>query len=101
MPRLAAHAMPGKTRDGYVLDVQANLLLHLTTRAVVPLLPEETAPKPISELNPVIEMCGKRYVILSQAIASIPARELKRAVTSLAEHHDQITRALNILLVGF
>ena len=101
MARLDVHLMPGQGQDGYVLDVQADLLSNLATRAVVPLLPEETAPKPISELNPMFEIGGKRHVMVTQAIASIPGRELKRAVGSLTEQHDIILRALDILLLGF
>lgn len=100
MSRLDVHPMPGKGA-GYLLDVQAELLAHLTTRVVVPLLPAESAPKPISELNPVFEIKNRPHLLVTQAIASIPAHELKRAVGSLVEHHDQITRALDILLVGF
>lgn len=66
----------------------------------MPLLPEDAAPKPINELNPVFELDGKRHVLVTQAIASVPGRELKRAVESLAEQHDRITRALDILLLG-
>ncbi len=40
-------------------------------------------------------------MMLTQAIASIPMRELKRAVANLTADHDRITRALDILLVGF
>ena len=47
------------------------------------------------------EIGGKRHVMVTQAIASIPGRELKRAVASLAEEHDRVTRALDTLLVGF
>ena len=101
MARLDVHPMPGKGRDGFLLDVQADLLAHLATRTVVPLLPEDAAPEPISELNPVFEVRGKRHVMLTQAIASIPGRELKRAVTSLAAQHDTVTCALDILLLGF
>jgi toxin CcdB len=72
MSRLDVHPMQGKAGLGYVLDVQADLLSHLSTRTVVPLLPEEHAPKPISELNPVFEIGGKRHVLVTQAIASIP-----------------------------
>jgi toxin CcdB len=100
MARHDVHPMPGKG-EGYVVDVQADLLAHLVTRTVVPLLPEDVAPKPIHELNPVFDIHGKRHVLVTQAIASIPGRELKRAVASLTEHHDRITRALDILLVGF
>jgi len=40
-------------------------------------------------------------VIVTQAIASIPGRELKRSVALLNDQHDQITRALDTLLLGF
>lgn len=101
MSRLDVHPMPGKDQDGYVLDVQADLLSHLVTRTVVPLLREDTAPKPISELNPIFEIHGERHVMVTQAIASIPGRELKRAVASLAAQHDRVVRALYTLLTGF
>lgn len=101
MSRLDVHPMPGKGRGGYILDVQADLLSHLATRTVVPLLREDTAPKPISELNPIFEIHGERHVMVTQAIASIPGRELKRAVASLAEQHDRVIRALDTLLLGF
>ena len=101
MARLDVHPMPGKASEGYVLNVQADLLSHLTTRTVVPLLPEEAAPKPIAELNPIFEIHGRRHVMLTQAIATIPGRELKLAVVSLVQEHDRVTRALDVLLVGF
>ncbi len=101
MARLDVHPMPGRNRDGYLLDVQADLLSHLSTRTVVPLLPEAMAPKPISELNPVFEIRGTLQVMVTQAIASIPGRELRRAVASLTQQHDRITRALDVLLLGF
>jgi toxin CcdB len=100
MARHDVHPMPGEG-DGYVLDVQADLLSHLATRTVVPLLPEDAAPIPINDLKPVFDISGRRHVLVTQAIASIPCRELKPAVASLAEHRDGITRALDILLVGF
>ena len=100
MGRLDVHPMPGKA-PGYVVDVQAELLSRLSTRAVVPLLPEDAAPSPIGELNPTFEIKGKRHVLVPQSIAAVPIRELRRPVMSLAGHRDTITRALDILLVGF
>ena len=100
MPRHDVHPMPGKG-EGYVLDVQADLLSHLGTRIVVPLLPEQVAPPPISELNPVFEIKGKRHVMVTQALSAVSNRELKRAVTSLNAQHDTITKALDLLFVGF
>jgi toxin CcdB len=101
MARLDVYLMPGKDREGYVLDVQAELLTPLSTRAVVPLLPQSRAPAPMHELNPVFEIAGQPHVMVTQAIAAISVRELKNAVLSLAVQRDKITRALDILLVGF
>lgn len=100
MARLDVHPMPGEG-EGYVVDVQAELLGHLSTRVVVPLLPEEKAARPISELNPIFEIEGKRHVMVTQALSAVSGRELKRAVASLDAQHDRITRALDLLLVGF
>ena len=101
MARLDVYPMPGRGKDGYIIDVQADLLSDLATRTVVPLLSEDVAPKPIRDLNPVFDVLGKPYVMVTQAIASIPGRELKGVVASLTDHHDRITRALDILLLGF
>ena len=68
MARLDLHAIPAKGRDGYVLDVQADLLSHIDTCTVVPLLPEDVTPKTISDLNPVFEVRGKRYVMLPRQL---------------------------------
>lgn len=38
---------------------------------MMPLIPEEQVPLPISELNPVFEINGKRYVMITQAIGSV------------------------------
>lgn len=100
MARLDVYPMPGG-RPGYVVDVQANLLNGLQTRIAVPLIPEHEASKPISDLNPIFQINGQPYVLLTQALASVPSAELKQAILSLDPHHDAVVRALDLLLVGF
>ncbi|GAJ30798.1 CcdB family protein [Acidomonas methanolica] len=101
MARLDVYPMPGKRRAGYVVDVQAELLSKLATRMVVPLIPASDAPPPISELNPIIEIQDVPHVFLTQALASIPVSELRKPICSIDTHHDSITRALDVLFVGF
>ena len=86
---------------GYLLDVQTDLLSGLNTRVVVPLFPRIDAPKPASRLNPMFEIDGQQLVMATQYMAAIPAAELKQAVTSLAEHHHEVSEALDMLFVGF
>ena len=101
MARLDLSAMPDVGRSGYVVDVQADLLSHLATRTVVPLLAVTDATRPIRDLNPVFDIDGTEHVMVTQAIASVPTRALRQSVGSLVQAHDQVTRALDILLVGF
>ncbi len=92
--------MPGIGRDGYVLDVRADLFSHLATRTVAPLLPEcrtQTDQRP----NPLFEISGKRHGMVVQAIASIPGREFCWSVQFLTDQHDAVVRALDTLLLGF
>lgn len=87
--------------DGYLLDVQSNLLGVLNTRVVVPLLPQPAAPKPAQRLNPVFRIDGREYVLTTQFIAAIPASELGESRGSLESEHDRIVAALDMLFQGF
>ncbi len=101
MARLDVYTRPGRDRRGYVLDVQAGLLASLATRTVVLLLPEQDLPRPIRDLNPIFAIHGEQHVMVTQTIATIPTRELGQAVASLDIDHDKVTRALDILLLGY
>lgn len=74
-----------RTGAGYLLDCQADLLSQLNTRFVVPLLPVREAPKPAARLNPVFELEGKSYVMVTQFAAAIPVAELGERVASLGD----------------
>jgi len=100
MARFDVHPMPGG-RPGALLDVQADLLDHLRTRVVVPLLPREGAPPPVRDLNPVFEVQGVALVMVAQAVVAVPVRALGRPVGSLRQEADAIIRALDVLLTGF
>lgn len=100
MARLDVYVSPGRSAHGYVVDVQADVLFSLASRAVVPLLPEGNVGAVIRDLNPVFEIEGRRHILLTQAIAAVPTRQLRHAVGSLRQHHDVVQRALDILLTG-
>ncbi|WP_298291531.1 CcdB family protein [Novosphingobium sp.] len=91
-----------RTREGtLLLDCQADLLEHLTTRFVVPLLAEDDSPKPLTRLNPVFVVQDQRHVMATQFAASIPVRDLGEKVSSLITEEDRISLALDMLIVGF
>ncbi len=87
--------------EGYLLDVQADLLNHLNTRIVVPLLPVEIAPKPAKTLNPCFEIAGENLVMATQFMAAIPTNILPNPLINLHWRHDEIIAAIDFLMQGF
>lgn len=86
---------------GYLLDVQADVLDGLNTRVVVPLLPQDKAPRPARHLNPVVRIDRRPHVMMTQWMAAIPKSELTRRAGSLAQDRDIIKPALDFLVDGF
>lgn len=87
----------------YVVDIQADLLSSLDTRLIVPLLPMQTgksAPKPLTRLNPIIELAGKRYVLLANQIANISAGRLRQPAGNIADQRQVIVEAIDFLVTG-
>ena len=99
MARLDVHARRDRG-PGYLLDVQADLLSGLNTRLVVPLLPRQDAPIPAARLNPVVEIAGEPFVMVTQFAAAVRLRDLGERVATLAERHEMIIGALDLLITG-
>ena len=93
MARFDVYPMPSN-RPGYVVDVQADLIDHLATRAVVPLLPLADFTSPIRDLNPVLEIDGESFIFAPQAIATVPVKLLGPPKMSLDGAYHALTRAL-------
>ena len=99
MARYDVYPMP-RGGPGVLLDVQANLLDQLRTRTMVPLVPRDGAPPAIRGLNPVFSIGGVAYVMLTQAIATVPVKELGPPIASLQGEADVVMRALDVLFSG-
>ncbi|MEA3014886.1 MAG: toxin CcdB [Sphingomonadales bacterium] len=91
---------PGARGKGYLLDCQADVLDHLDTRVVVPLLPAAGLPV-ATGLNPIFEVGTATVVMSPQLIFAIPVQHLDRRITSLSDHHSEIMNALDMLLTGY
>ena len=99
MARLDVYRLAGF--DGYVVEVQADLMATFATTVVVPLVPIGDAPKRLSRLNPVFQIAESRCVMQTQSIAAVPRQELGVRVASLTDQHFEIVAALDMLLSGF
>ena len=100
---MARHDVFRARSDGsYLLDCQADILSGLTTRFCVPLMHPDEAPVAGKRLNPFFRLeDGEEVVMVTQFAAAVPVRELGSKVHSLADEHQLISSALDMLTTGF
>ena len=89
------------TRDGLLIDVQADLLDRFQTRAVIPMIPATSTPPVLKRLHPIFDVDGKKYVLATHLISAVPLAEMTPSNRNLSKHHDQIVAALDMLCQGF
>ena len=92
---------PRSEAPGFLVNVQSDLMDHLSTRMVVPLLPASKAPPPQKRLNMVFEVKGRRHVFLTHLMAAVALEELGLVQGSLKDHKEGIERALHMVFYGF
>lgn len=99
---MAKHdVFPAPGSDGWLLDVQTDLLEGLNSRIVVPLMPLPIAPMQAKRLNPTFEIDGVKVSMVTQYLASVREKTLGQPIANLAQHHDKITAALDMVFLGF
>ena len=98
MARYSVYRLRSGTR---VVDCQADLLAHLKSRFVVPLLHPDQLPEAIVRLNPLLEFKSERLLLATHLAVSIPVREIAKELGSLADQEFVISNALDMLLSGF
>lgn len=99
MPRYTVYQNP--ERDGYLLDLQADINSHFSTRIVAPLFLLDEIPVFAKGLNPVFEVEGRSVVMMTQGMAAVPVQMLKQPVMSLDDRRVEIVAALDLLFQGF
>ena len=87
--------------NGYLLQVQSDLLDGLETIVVVPLIVLKDAHTPIRRLNPAFEIDGELFSMETHFIGTVPASLLKTPSGNLSNHFDEIGNALDMLFYGF
>lgn len=84
------------SRGRLVLNVQSDLV-DLSTFVVVPLIAADSH-KPVEGINPVLEVVGALYMLLTQQITAIKASDLRDRVAHLPHTEDVVVKALDRLL---
>lgn len=101
MAHLMAQFDVWRTTGGdLVIDCQSDLLTHLNTRFVVPLLRADAFEVVARRLNPLFTVEDMEYVMYTQFAAAIPASQLDERIMTLDDRNFTITGALDVLLTG-
>jgi toxin CcdB len=99
MARFDVHRL--RSGDGLVLDCQADLLSHLQTRFVVPLMPPEHGPERAARLNPLFNVEGVALAMYTQYAGAMQKNELGSVITSINDHDTEILAAIDMLITGY
>ncbi|EKE69365.1 MULTISPECIES: CcdB family protein [Roseobacteraceae] len=82
-----------------VVDLQTDLIGIDASRIVAPLR-DASRYAAFPGLTPSVEVAGTAWIVRVQELAAVPGSELREPVGSLADHHDALKRALDILIDG-
>ena len=85
---------------GLVIDCQSDLLSHIETRFVIPLVPRAMAQVAARRLNPHVVIEGEELIMVTQAASAVLARDFGDTILSLADRSFEITDALDVLISG-
>lgn len=104
MSQFSVHRNPNVASQEFyplLLDVQAELLGDLATRAVIPMmLVNENRRPAFQALTPICQVGERRYVLMTPMLAGIPARELGAPVADLSADGPSIIAAIELLVKG-
>lgn len=86
----------------YLVDVQSDIIDELTTRIVIPLYPmNRLQAGQVKRLNPVIEIEGEGYLVMTHEMASVPASLLGKQVMDARPYRQRIKDSIDFIFDGF
>lgn len=99
MARFRVHRV-GSAAD-LAIDLQSNLLDGLHSRVMAPLVPVADVPRLVHRLNPRFDINGESFVMMTEFLSTVPAKEIGPAIADLSHRADDITAATDFLFQGF
>jgi toxin CcdB len=96
-------ANPGaRTRRAFpfIAVLQADLAGEGRGRVVAPLAPRQAMPGAVGRLLPIVRHDGTEFLLALELLTSVPVSALQHRLGSIAQHRDDIIRALDWLFTG-
>ena len=82
------------------VDCQSDELDQLSSRFVAPLRAGDDISIGIRRLNPRFTIEGRNVIMATHLSRAIDRRDIAATLATLAEHHDAIIDALDVLITG-
>lgn len=83
---------------GLVLVVQSDFV-DFDTILVMPLA-SVGAMQPTRDVNPIVDVNGRNYIVMGQQITAVLATELRERVAFLPDIEDKVVRAIDRMLTN-
>lgn len=86
----------------FFINVQSDLLDHLSTRLVMPLALKHAANSQVKALSPVLSMAQEDYVILTSLLTTTDVKNLNAdcLIANAAHLRDELVAAIDLLVLG-
>lgn len=85
----------------YLLVLQHDLLSELPTRLAIPLMKRRRgATLGVPRLNPVVEIEGADFVLMSHLLGTVALDKLQTRVSDLSARRSEIIAAIDVVLGG-
>lgn len=80
--------------------IQHALLFSLPHVAVIPLTTPAFLPRPLTRLQPVLDINSKRFILLTEEVTNLPTRLCQDFLGNVESQSADIIRAVDMLLGG-
>lgn len=84
----------------YVVVLQSGAAKTRNEVVVAPITRRANAAGASGRLTPVIRIDDRDYVVVTASLTTLPAADLKRKVTSLAQYRSDLLGAVDLLFFG-
>jgi toxin CcdB len=85
----------------FIVDIQNPVISDIATRIVIPLgTLESFKNEKLKGLTPEVQYDGKKYLLLTPQIASMPAKNLTKPIGSLIHLREEIVAAIDFAITG-
>ena len=85
----------------YVVDLQCDLVTIPGSRVVAPMVEKSAVPETVRGLHPHVDFLDEPLLIATHLLAAAPIAALDGPVGNCRTQGDEITRALDLLFIGY